>query len=239
MHYGQTGYVNNRSLLVFVRVPEKGKVKSRLAKRIDEQMVIELYECFVLDIIETLKKGGAEFRICFYPASSGEKIVRWLGKDHLYMPQEGEDIGERMERAFVGSFSEGREKVLLIGSDIPDLTNSMIDEAFESLERNDAVIGPASDGGYYLIGFKKSSFLPDIFHGVAWSTGSVFKETLKIFKELDCNVRILPEWRDVDTVEDLRSLFERNIDTDFRKSRTMSCIMSWKERNFLSADHEI
>ena len=210
------------SVILFVRSPEKGKVKSRLAASIGGKVALEIYKGFVLDIVETLKEGPYPFRIFFYPGSSGERVVKWLGKDFVYVPQRGAGIGKRMENAFVQSFSMGVERAVLIGSDIPDLPNSVIHRAFSSLDKSDAVLGPASDGGYYLIGFKKASFLPDVFHGIPWSTSSVYRETIEVFRLSKYRVHILRHWNDVDTLDDLRALVTRNQDTDFRASRSMS-----------------
>ena len=210
------------SVILFVRSPERGRVKSRLAAAMGEKMALELYKGFVLDIIETLRQGCYPLRIFFYPRESKDRIEKWMGKDFAYVSQQGSDIGERMGNAFVQSFSEGSEQLVLIGSDIPDLTNSIINRAFSSLHKGDAVLGPASDGGYYLIGFKATSFLPDVFHGIHWSTSSVYRETMEIFRHSKYRVHTLPQWNDVDTLDDLRTLFERNRDTDFRASRSMS-----------------
>lgn len=210
------------SVILFVRSPKRGKVKSRLAAAVGGKTALEVYKGFVLDIVDTLKRGRYPFRIFCYPRSSEERVVNWLGKDFVYAPQQGSDIGKRMENAFVQSFSMGSKRVVLIGSDIPDLPNSIIDRAFSSLNRSDAVVGPASDGGYYLIGFKRSSFLPDVFHGIPWSTPSVFRETMGIFRRFHYRVHTLPQWDDVDTLDDLRALFKRNKNTDFRVSRSMS-----------------
>lgn len=210
------------SVVLFVRSPERGRVKSRLAAAVGGEMALELYKGFVLDIMETLKEGHHPFRIFFYPRSSEERVVRWLGGDFVYAPQRGAGIGRRMENAFVQSFSEGSERVVLIGSDIPDLPNSVIHRAFSSLDKSDAVLGPASDGGYYLIGFKKTSFLPGIFHGIAWGTSSVYRETVEVFRHSKYRVHTLRQWNDVDTLDDLRTLFRRNQDTDFRASHSMS-----------------
>jgi rSAM/selenodomain-associated transferase 1 len=221
------------SIILFVKAPEKGMVKSRLASALGEETALHIYKSFVLDIIDMLKKRAQPLKICFHPADSKETVVNWLGEGFSYMPQRGEDLGERMENAFVDSFSEGIAKVVLIGSDIPDLPSTVIDEAFSSLDFTDAVIGPASDGGYYLIGFRKSTFLADVFHGVPWSAGAVFRETMKIFGRSGLRVHVLPEWYDVDTLNDLRSLFIRNTDTEFRESQSMSIcrkIFSGQER---------
>lgn len=222
---------------MFLKTPEKGKVKSRLADAIGEELTLDIYKTFVIDIIGTLKIRMYPLRIYFYPPDSGEGIENWLGNGFVFMPQNGRDLGERMKNAFAQSFSEGFEKVLITGSDIPDLTNVVIDEAFASLENNDAVIGPSADGGYYLIGSKKGTFLPEIFHGISWGTDSVFHETMKIFQKTVSRVHILPEWRDVDTIDDLRSLFVRNVDTDFRNSGTMSWIIRNKHKIFPDGEH--
>lgn len=223
---------DNESILVFIKSPEKEKVKSRLASVIGEERALTLYKSFVLDIIDTLKRGNYPLRIFFYPPDSREVLENWIGNNCDYISQRGDDLGERMKNAFVQSFSEGLQRVVLIGSDIPDLTLTLVDEAFGSLDNHDAVIGPASDGGYYLIGFKKSTFLPDIFNGITWSSNSVFLKTMKVFNETGRGVHILPEWRDVDTMDDLRSLLGRNIGTDFRNSRTMSYLMINKHEIF-------
>jgi rSAM/selenodomain-associated transferase 1 len=189
---------------------------------VNEEMALEAYKSFVLDIAAALKERGQPLTICFHPRNSEETVRSWLGKDFSYAPQRGEDLGERMENAFKDSFSADVVKVVLIGSDIPDITSIVMDEAFSSLELQDAVIGPASDGGYYLIGFRKDAFLPDVFRGIPWSTGSVFQQTMEIFRRSGMRVHVLQEWNDVDTLDDLRSLFERNMDTWFAQSRSMS-----------------
>jgi len=211
----------NKCILVFVKLPETGKVKARLSKGLDKDTVCSLYKIFVLDLLDTLKKGRYTFRICFYPPDSEEKVADWLGKDLFYMPQVGKDLGERMKNAFINIFSQGYSRVLLIGSDIPDLAGSIMDEAFDGLKNNDAVVGPAFDGGYYLTGFKKDTFLPEIFQGIHWGTDAVFAKTMEIFKRNKYRVHVLTKWWDVDRPDDLRALFDRNRNTEFSRSRTM------------------
>ncbi len=196
------------AILLFIKSPEKGKVKSRLAKAIGEDAALDVYKCLVFHTLENLKAGNYIFRLCFYPPDSGAIIKSWLGNTYYCAPQHGRDLGERMKNAFVQAFSDSVEKVLVIGSDIPDLSISLIDEAFNALDTCDAVIGPSRDGGYYLIGFSSASFLPDIFQGIEWSTGSVFYQTMKIFGKSGHRVHVLTELRDVDTFDDLLALFK-------------------------------
>ena len=112
------------------------------------------------------------------------------------------------------------------GSDIPDLPESILSEAFRSLDDHDAVLGPARDGGYYLIGFRRDTFVPDVFRGIEWSTDRVFAETRRKLEQATRSVYLLPEWSDVDTPEDLRDLKERNEGTAFAKSRTMKYLFA-------------
>ncbi len=221
-----------QAVLLFVKAPVRGQVKSRLARALGRQLAREAYEHFSLDIVRTIRKYP--FRIFFSPSGSGTALTHWLGNDLVYIPQRGRDLGKRMENAFIMSFSDGIEKAVLIGSDIPDLKAGVINEAFSALDKNDAVIGPASDGGYYLIGFRKDTFVQAIFKGIKWSSDSVFRETIRIFKKLGSKVNTLPEWRDVDTVEDLRALILRNRTTGFRNSDTMLWAMENRERIFQS-----
>jgi glycosyltransferase A (GT-A) superfamily protein (DUF2064 family) len=127
-----------------------------------------------------------------------------------------------MRNAFEDVFDEGFDAAILIGSDLPDLPKQFLELAADTLETHDAVIGPSSDGGYYLIGFTKAGLLPDAFEGVTWSTDSVFDQTISILNKDKRKTHLLPPWHDVDTLADLRSLWLRNQDTDFSKSRTLS-----------------
>ncbi len=212
-------------VLLFVKSPEKGKVKSRLSDAIGEEMALALYRHFVLDTVETLKKERCPFKVCFFPPDSQEMVASWLGNSLTYTPQLGEDLGKRMENAFHQVFSAGFSRAIIIGSDIPDLPVAVLNEALESLKTSDAVIGPAVDGGYYLIGFKKDTVLPDVFRGRTWSTNTVLPETMGLFKRSAYRVHRLPEWRDVDTLEDLKELLVRNETGEFRISGTMRYII--------------
>ena len=195
-----------RVVILFVKLPEKGKVKSRLAQRVDQDLVLRLYKNMVLDTIDMLTRGRFPFRIFFTPPGARYQIVEWLGPEHPSVPQTGDGLGDRMEGAFACVFNEEVEETLLIGSDIPGLTTEVIEEAFTALLTSDAVIGPAYDGGYYLIGFRKRSFEPGIFRDMAWSTGTVFRETMDKLHDASLKVHVLQELMDVDTVEDLKTL---------------------------------
>jgi rSAM/selenodomain-associated transferase 1 len=213
---------DKRCVILFVKLPKKGRVKSRLAQRMDEDLVLRLYESMVLDTIDLLTKGRFPFQICFTPPGARDSILEWLGRGYHVFPQAGDDLGDRMENAFEHVFSEGVEDALLIGSDIPGLTFDVMDEAFNALLKNEAVIGPAGDGGYYLIGFTKRSFDPVIFHDTAWSTKTVFRDTMNKLNNASLTVHVLPELTDVDTVEDLKTFMSQVRGPAPETSRTRS-----------------
>jgi rSAM/selenodomain-associated transferase 1 len=137
------------------------------------------------------------------------------------MPQSGASLGERMEKAFAAMFSEEVAQAVLIGSDSPDLDTSIIDEAFEGLATNDLVVGPAIDGGYYLIGFNAGSFLSKIFHGIPWGTNQVFDSTADLITKSNLSMHTLPKWQDIDTYDDLKAFFLRAREKGLTSLKTM------------------
>jgi len=219
-------------ILLFIRVPIKGQVKSRLAAELGEETALDLYTSFVLDIIDTLEGTGCPLRIYFYPRAAADAIASFLGRHCPLLPQEGKDLGERMENAFRQIFSEGYTRAILIGSDIPDLTPAVIRDALESLKTSDVVIGPAADGGYYLIGFRNGSLLPEIFRNKEWSTKRVFDETMGLLQNASLHIHVAPEWSDVDTMADLKTLALRSRDSVFDRSRTMTYL---KQKSIIKA----
>lgn len=206
---------------MFVKSPERGMVKSRLARSLGEDIALDLYKCFVGDILEMLKGNGYPLTIFFHPPESRQRVIQWLGDEHTLLPQTGCDLGERMAKAFEAIFSQGLSAALLIGSDSPDLPNEIIEEALTSLKNYDAVLGPSYDGGYYLIGFRADTFLLPAFDGIPWSTPEVFTQTLSILRNANLRVHILPKWRDIDTLDDLQALFFTSRNTSFAESATM------------------
>jgi len=220
---------------MLVKMPERGMVKSRLALSIGNNAALGLYKCFVSDIIGTLTGGGYSLTIFFHPPDSMQGVVQWLGDEHRLFPQTGDDLGERMKNAFKTVFSQGFRSALLIGSDSPDLPNRIIDEALISLKDHDVVLGPSYDGGYYLIGFRTDTFLPQVFDGIVWSTPAVFRQTLDVLKKTNPRFHILPKWRDIDTFDDLKALYLKNRDTPFAESETIKYM---ENNRYGSYEHE-
>ena len=197
--------MDDRCLLFFIKNPEKGNVKTRLASAMGDEKAVKLYKRFLLEMLSTLNKGTFLFYLCFYPEHSLKDLKRWLGDHYLYTPQYGENLGEKMKNGFVEAFAMSFKRVVLIGSDIPDLPLEFIEEAFTSLNEKDAVIGPSIDGGYYLIGFSDKSFSPQVFEGVPWGQETVFKKTMKLLEREGKTVHTLQPWRDIDTIKDLQN----------------------------------
>ncbi|MHC4664838.1 MAG: TIGR04282 family arsenosugar biosynthesis glycosyltransferase [Planctomycetota bacterium] len=218
---------NNSCVLFFVRYPVPGKVKTRLAEQLGPGQAAELYGNFVLDLLDTLRSLNVNLRIFFEPAEALDDIRHWLGENHSYVLQSGDNLGQRMKNAFAYAFADGFSKGVLIGSDLPDLPADFLCLGLRTLDTRDAVLGPSSDGGYYLIGFSRQAFLPEAFDNIAWGTDRVFAHTVRILKRHRRKIHVLPRWHDVDTLEDLKSLAARSRSTDFKNSRTFSFL---KER---------
>ncbi|OGP67619.1 MAG: hypothetical protein A2031_09565 [Deltaproteobacteria bacterium RBG_19FT_COMBO_43_11] len=214
--------IKDRCLIVFVKYPQTGFVKTRIARRYGDDFAAGLYKEFVFDILEGMARVPCRLQIYFDPPEKENSIKNLLGHSYQYLPQQGFDLGEKMKNAFGASFAGDFKTAVLIGSDCPDLPRRVIDEAFDALDhQNDAVIGPASDGGYYLIGFKKNTVLPDAFWGLSWGTPDVFSDAMNILRDRLSRISVLQEWRDVDTGKDLADLFEKSKSTTFAHSRTM------------------
>lgn len=212
-------------VILFVKYPEPGRVKTRLTPPLTPDKASELYRNFVLDQLDTLDALPFPTLIFFSPSSAEHQFREWLGAGRSYFQQAAEeDLGTRMKEAFRTAFSNGFDQAVLIGSDVPDLPAAILEEANTSLESYDTVLGPSTDGGYYLIGFRKEAFLPEAFDGIDWSTGSVFLQTLEILVNHKRSVHTLSEMRDIDTIEDLSELLKEVVSPDFSQSHTMRFI---------------
>jgi uncharacterized protein len=213
----------NRCLMVFVRHPEPGLVKTRLARAHGDSFAAELYGYFVDDLIEALEQGSHRLKLLFTPAGKGREVRQRFGGRFVYTPQEGNGLGERMENAFHRCFLKGFGTAILVGSDVPDLTAEVVGEAFRALENDhDAVLGPACDGGYYLIGFRAAAFDAAVFREMPWGEDNVFEKTLDRLRARGYRIHLAPAWRDIDTEEDLAALRARHAHGAFSRSRTMA-----------------
>jgi rSAM/selenodomain-associated transferase 1 len=147
-------------------------------------------------------------------------------------PQKGHDLGERMKQSFITMFQLGYDSCVIIGSDIPDLPVSVLYDAFERLKTAETVIGPATDGGYYLIGFQRFHLCNSVFQNIDWSTDRVFHQTLNILEQKGLRVHILRKWWDIDDIKELKDFRDRNLFGEFRNSRTMKFLKKHKRDIF-------
>jgi len=190
-------------LIIFVKYPDPGKVKTRIARELGAEKAADIYSLIAGSVIENVS-GSDKYRTVFFfdPPEMENGIRQRLGRgDVTYEPQSGNTIGERMSDAFERVFSGGAEKAVLIGTDVPEITGEMVTRAFRLLEFEDAVIGPAEDGGYYLLGLKKPESL--LFDDIEWGSDSVYKRTVERIEKLDLSYKSLDTLRDVDTAEDV------------------------------------
>ena len=201
---------STHSILFFVKLPRPGTVKTRLGKTIGDDAATQLYDCFVQDLRVTLRQLGITPLIFFAPADQGLAVEQWLGSGQPYYPQAGDDLGERMALAFEHGFQRGYKRLLIVGSDSPDLPLNYLQDALQALAHHQMVIGPSQDGGYYALGFTQTNYVPQVFTDIPWSTSTVFAETLQILQQSPHPIYQLPGWYDVDTVEDLWQLYQRN-----------------------------
>ena len=191
--------MNKELLIIFYRNPELGKVKTRLAASIGDEKALAIYlnlSAHTRDVTENLTMDKA-----LYYSDFADREDNWSLTHFKKEIQTGRDLGERMRNAFAAGFEQGYQKIVIIGTDCFELTPEIIKQSFERLDHHDTVIGPALDGGYYLLGMKK--LIPEVFRNKTWSTESVCTETMKDFERLNLGYSLSPPLRDVDEVKDL------------------------------------
>ena len=187
-------------LIIFTRFPMPGKTKTRLIPGIGKNPAAELQREMTEHTVAQGRKVGAELEIR-YTGGTEEQMRHWLGADLIYTEQGGGDLGERMHRALENAFSMGRTKAVIIGSDCPSNDWKNIRDAFQGLNGHELALGPAEDGGYYLIGLSRQRALSALFTGIDWGGEEVFERTLKAAAGL--KVYQLPKLNDVDLPEDI------------------------------------
>lgn len=198
-----------RRAVVFLKYPEPGRVKSRLAESIGAEAAARLARRFAEDTISAVESLGLALDICFTPAEREADIRTWLGPGRSCFAQRGADLGERMEAAFHDAFARGAEHVVLTGTDAPDRPAELLAEALERLDDHDAAICPATDGGYTLIALRRDTFAHEAFKNIAWSTPAVLAQTLDALRLAGRRVWMLPPWPDIDDEEALNQYLER------------------------------
>jgi len=193
--------MSKKRLIIFVKNPIEGEVKTRLASSLGDEKALEVYQQLLKITAGVAEDVNAEKLVSYskYVEESDDFDETIFDKS----VQKKGDLGEKMKHAFRAGFDEGFNRIVLIGSDCPEITQSLIDEAFIELSEADSVIGPSDDGGYYLIGL--SRFIPELFDDVEWSTSSVFSSTIKALDDLEATYHVLKKLNDIDTESDLNA----------------------------------
>lgn len=192
------------TLIIFLKYPEPGKVKTRLAKDLGEARAAKVYSKMVETILRNVKSDTYSIAIYYDPPDQEEKIKNWIGKTgSRFHPQDQTALGNRISSAFENEFRAGSGKVVIIGSDCIGVNNETINTVFGLLDDNDVVIGPAEDGGYYLLGLNRHH--PYIFENINWSTIHVLDQTLRKVRNNGLKSKLLNTLSDIDTIDDLNS----------------------------------
>jgi rSAM/selenodomain-associated transferase 1 len=209
-----TDRARHNELRVFTRYPIPGETKTRLIPALGEEAAADLQRRMTEFLIQKLSTVASdETRITLCWSGAREREVRdWIepiSQTISFAKQTGADLGERMRNAFQASFRAGHRRTVIIGTDCPGITPDTVRNSFQKLENNDLVLGPAQDGGYYLIGL--SSFQPELFSDINWGSKSVFDQTIQRAEQLELGAHTLQPRRDVDRPDDLPLLDDINL----------------------------
>ena len=191
--------MEKRLLIIFTRNPELGKVKTRLAKTVGNEAALKIYTALLEHTATVTQQANCD-KAVYYSVKIRPNDL-WDNAHFQKHQQVGNDLGLRMKKAFQDAFANGYTKVMIVGSDLYDLKTSHIEEAFTQLHHNDVVIGPAEDGGYYLLALK--SLHKNIFEHKNWGTETVFNATLNDLS--DAKIHLLEKLNDIDLYEDLKN----------------------------------
>ena len=197
-------------LIIFTRFPQPGKTKTRLIPILGKQGAADLQRQMTEHIISTVgvasKRAGLTVGVCYEGGNAGS-MREWLGPQFIYRPQGSGNLGQRINKAFKEAFEAEIEAVVIVGSDIPEISADIIQRAFRALRNNDLVLGPAHDGGYYLIGVQRAAAFranPLLFRRIKWGSDEVLAQTLDTAGALGLSFVLLEFLADIDRPEDLQ-----------------------------------
>ncbi|MDJ1182653.1 TIGR04282 family arsenosugar biosynthesis glycosyltransferase [Roseofilum casamattae] len=194
-------------LLLYTRYPERGRAKTRLIPALGVEGAMQMHRClaeWAIAQVRSLQTNREIPAIIYFTGATREMMQHWLGSDLVYRTQGSGDLGERLHTGFGQGFAAGMSRIAAMGTDCPSLTPERLQEAFAALGDRDLVLGPARDGGYYLIGLSRA--VPELFQGIDWGTSEVFAQTMAIANRLGLSYHHLPMLPDIDRPEDLQYL---------------------------------
>ncbi len=189
---------------VFAKYWEPGKVKTRLAEDTNDDFAANLYEAFVKTTLERLTGCAETHTLVITPSENLRDFALILPPDWTLTSQVDGDLGNRMQAFFQYAIEHQSEKTILVGTDSPTLPTEIVHKGFQILEHTDCVLGPALDGGYYLVGCRNT--IPPIFQNIAWSSDQVLSQTCAALESAGVSYDLLPPWIDIDTIDDLNSI---------------------------------
>jgi hypothetical protein len=191
------------ALIVFVKDPRPGGVKTRLGAALGDEHAAQLYRALAEEEVRRTQPAPRDYERFFFfaPPEAGPAVARWFPGE-TFLPQRGADLGERMANAFETVFARGARRVAIIGTDVPWVSRELVKEALLALGDHDVVVGPARDGGYYLLALDRAR--PMLFDAIPWSTPAVLSATAERASVLGLRLSVLEPLSDIDTLEDLR-----------------------------------
>jgi len=192
------------TLLVVAKQPAPGQTKTRLCPPLTPVQAAALYDCFLRDTLDTMRKVQGVQRVIGFLPEGAQDYFNQLAPDMGLVCQRGASLGERLDNLLTEALTNGAQRAVVMDSDSPTLPAAYLSQAFEGLASADVVLGPTRDGGYYLIGLKQPQ--PHLLRQVQMSTPNVLSDTLKLTEATGLTVSLLPSWYDVDTIADLRQL---------------------------------
>lgn len=199
----------NSALLIFIKNPELGKVKTRLAATIGDEKALEVFKKLLINIHDKSLNVQAE-KLLFYSSFIDERDIWENDIFHKNLQNQSPDLGQRMLSAFEKAKEMGYSKAIIVGSDIYEVTTEILNQGFEYLENSETVLGPSNDGGYYAIGFNfekinSDTFIQNIFLNKTWSHENVAHEALEVINSFSYACNFLPTLSDIDIEEDLKN----------------------------------
>jgi len=190
---------------IFAKYWEPGRVKTRLAAAIGDEAASSLHRRFVLTLLSRFEGVGHRRVLAYTPPERRAEFESLVADSWHLATQADGDLGQRMQHYFADAFRCGANRVVLIGSDSPNLPIDFVNDAFQQLDTSPVVLGPADDGGYYLVG--AAGGVPPIFRGVQWSSSQVWSQTVRLLRDVGCPYGALPAWYDVDDLPGLQRMY--------------------------------
>ena len=204
--------VSNSAIIIFTRYPEPGLTKTRLISELGPEGAARFHKNLVermVEIVRSFINNKPIKLIISFNHSDTKQIKNWLGSKIIYHKQSGDNLGGKISSNFKQVLKSGVDKAILIGTDIPEISPKHLNIALTTLKNHDTVLGPASDGGYYLIGMNRDSYSPKLFQNINWGRAGVLNQTLNKIIDLGSDYYLMDKLNDIDTPEDLKKLKQR------------------------------